>query len=203
MRKFLVQTFVAGILLFIPVFFLAFALLKVFEVIKKIVGPLVEEFDIDTVAGLLILNALAVLALAVMLFLLGLLAYLPAVSSRVGSLDRLLSDRVPGYLIIKGIIQGRVLPDTSANNLKSVLVKYNDTAQIGFEVERTPSGEVIVFLPNVPNPQTGRAAAFKAEDVEPLTLPPHKLVEALSFFGKGIGGEVAKARERRNTSNHI
>ena len=203
MKRFIVQTCVAGVLLFVPVFFLVFSLSKVFGVVKKSVGPLIDKLEIDSVAGFLILNAIAAIALAVTLFSLGLLAYLPSISSRIGSLDRLLLDRVPGYSIIKGILQGKLQPDTSAEGFKSVLVKCQDTAQIGFEVERMPSGEVIVFLPNVPNPQTGRAAAFKAEDVQPLALPPHKVVEALSFFGKGIGREVAAARETRNPQNQV
>lgn len=197
MKPFIVRTLSTGLVLLIPLFFLTFTLVRSFGSLRKIIEPIVAKLDIDRLAGLLFLNALAALLLLALVFALGLLARLPRVAARFESLDRLLRDRVPGYSIFKGVISGRINTDTSVSGYKSVLVRYNDTARIGFEVERTQTGEVIVFLPNVPNPQTGTAAGFRHEDVEPLDIPPHKLIEFLNFYGQGVGPSLAAVRQAR------
>lgn len=203
MKRFIIKTLTTGLMMFIPVFFLIYSLAKALGFMKKIVAPLIDKLSIDRFAGVLLLDFAAVLILVISVFFLGLLAYLPSVSTRINGLDRILSERVPGYSMIKGIIHGRVQSDTSTNSLKSVLVKYQGTAQIGLEVERTQTGEVIVFLPNVPNPQTGSAAAFLAEDVQPIGMKPHEVIEALSHFGKGIGAEITTVRQRKNTPPNL
>ena len=161
--------------------------------------PIVEFFGIEQLSGFLVINAIAALALAGLVFGLGLLTYLPAISKRIERLDQMLADRVPGYSIVKGILKGTLTEDTSTAESKTVLVRMNNTARIGFEVERSPTGVVIVFLPDTPNPQTGTAAAFPAEEVEPLNLPPREAIEMLNFFGKGISGPVEEVQRKRGT----
>lgn len=197
MKSFVKKTMVTGLFLLLPSFFLFYALINSFEILRKIVEPLGEKLGVDRVAGMVLLNTLTIIALLVVIFCLGLLAYLPAISIRVGKLDNLLTDRVPGYSLFKGIVGGAVQHDTSVAGMQSVLVRYNSVAKIGFEIERSMKGGVIVFLPNAPNPQTGTTAAFEPEDVEQLDIPPHKLLEMMNFYGKGINEAVELARKQR------
>lgn len=196
MKTFLTKTFVTGILLVVPVFFLVFTLMKAFHAVRGVMGPIVDTLEIERFAGILLLNVLAVVALILTIFVLGLFAYIPAVKKKVDQLDLFLRDRVPGYSIIKGIVSGTLKADTSVNDLKTVLVRQGDTARIGFEVERIDARNVMVFLPNVPNPQTGVAAAFRPENVHPIDLPPHKVLEMLNFFGRGVGTWVGQIQDQ-------
>lgn len=199
MRSFLIKTFVTGVFVLTPLFFVLYVLIQCFEFLRKIVEPLTDKLDIDRIAGVVVLNLVSVLVLVSVVFLLGLIAYIPAISARVDKLDQLLADRVPGYTILKSIIGGAIGEDTSVGNFQTVLVRYNETARIGFEVERSDDGGVVVYLPNTPNPQTGTAAAFLAKDVEPLDIAPHKAMEMLNFFGRGINQMLATARSQRGT----
>lgn len=197
MKSFVMKTLATGLFLLIPMFFLFYALAGSYEILRKVVEPLGEKLGVDRVAGMILLNGMTIAALFVVIFCLGLIAYLPAISVRVEKLDKLLTDRVPGYSLFKGVIGGAVQHDTSISGMQSVLVRYHSVAKIGFEIERSKNGGVIVFLPNAPNPQTGTTAAFEPEDVEQLDIPPHKLLEMLNFFGKGINETVEMARKQR------
>ena len=199
MKSFVTRTFAAGVFLLIPLFCVGYVVINVFKVLRRVAMPVVEKLDIDRVLGVLFLDAIAICLLLLLIFGLGLVAHLPAISHRVSRLDRLLSDRVAGYTMIKGIISGVLQEDTSVSSLQTVLVRYNDTARLGFEVERTENGGVVVFMPNTPNPQTGTAAAFEPENVERLDIAPHKATEMLNFFGKGVSGAVETARQQRGT----
>lgn len=198
MKSFVTRTFAAGVFLLIPVFFLVYAGINVFKFLRRIAEPMVEKLDVDRVLGILVLDTIAVLLLVALTFGLGLIAHLPAISHRVSRLDRLLADRVAGYSMIKGVISGVLQEDTSVSSLQTVLVHYNQTARLGFEVERSENGGVVVFMPNTPNPQTGTAAAFEPENVERLDIPPHKAMEMLNFFGKGVSSAVETARQQRS-----
>lgn len=201
MKSFLIKTFVTGILLLIPVFFLFFTGFRVFKTLRGVMAPLVDKLDIESAAGLILLNVLAILAVFLLVFVIGLLAYVGSVAKRIDALDNFLKDRVPGYALFKGILSGTIQSDTSVGGLKVVIVRHIDCARIGFEVERLDDHNVMVFLPNVPNPQTGIAAAYKPEDVSPIDLPPHKVMEMLSFFGRGVGAEIGKVQKENAAKN--
>ncbi len=198
MKSFIVKTLVTGILLMIPVFFFLFALVKVFGTLRQVMSPIIEALDIETLMGVILLNVLTLLALVLFIFLIGLLAYVGSIRTRIEALDSFLRDRVPGYAIIKGILSGTIQQDTSMGDLKVVIVRQGDMARIGFEVERIDEHNIMVFLPDVPNPQTGIAAAFRPDDVQQIKLAPHKVLEMLSFFGRGVGAEISKVQQDRN-----
>ncbi|MEQ9694948.1 hypothetical protein [Shimia sp. SDUM112013] len=194
MKSFVTKTMITGLLLLIPVFFLGFALVRVFATMRKVMEPIVETLGIDRVLGVIVLDLLAIAGLFGAIFLIGLLAHVGSFAKRIDALDGFLKDRVPGYAILKGILSGTLQADTSVSDLKTVIVRHLDTARIGFEIERIDDRNVMVFLPNVPNPQTGVAVAFRPEDVRVIDMPPHRVLEMLSFFGRGIGAEVSKVQ---------
>lgn len=184
MKSFMTKTLVTGVFLVVPVFFLVYALANSFERLRKIVEPFAAKLNVDSFVGLLVLDALTVAAMAIVVFALGLVAYIPAVSSRVDKIDALLMDYVPGYMVLKGILGGALDQETEMSGFKTVLVQYNGTGQIGFEIERSATRS-IVFLPNTPNPRTGTTVVFDHDDVEALDIAPHEALEMLTFFGKG------------------
>ena len=115
------------------------------------------------------------------------------IADRVDALDKTLAKRVPGYSIIVGVIRGAIDDDVSVDRLQTVLVAMEGGHRIGFEVERASNGDVVVFLPNVPNPQTGKAMAFPQDDVVQVDVPAHRVFEMLQFFGKGVADVVEVA----------
>lgn len=195
--RFIRQTLVAGLFVLIPILFMAYILAQGFIAIRAVATPVVDYFGLQHVWGFLLLNLAAVLIALVFLFLAGLLARLAFVSGPMARLDQAMSDRIPFYSMAKGILTGVVKDDTSIDQMKSVVVRVGGGLRIGFEIERTQEGYVVVFLPNVPNPQTGVAVAFKSDEVEPVGLAPHQVLEMMQFFGKGLAKQATAAREAR------
>lgn len=195
--RFIRQTLVAGIFVLIPILFVAYILAQGFIAIRAVATPAIDFFGLQHVWGFILLNLVAILIALICLFCAGLLARLAFVSGPMARLDKSMADRIPFYSMAKGILSGVVNDDTSIDQMKSVVVRVGGGLRIGFEIERTTDGYVVVFLPNVPNPQTGIAAAFLPDDIEPVELAPHQALEMMQFFGKGLSKQANAARDAR------
>ena len=195
--RFIRQTLVAGVFVLIPILFIAYILAQGFMAIQAVATPVIDFFGLQHVWGFVLLNLVALLIALIILFCAGLLARLAFVSGPMARLDKAMSDRIPFYSMAKGILSGVVKDDTSIDQMKSVVVRAGGGLRIGFEIERTPGGHVVVFLPNVPNPQTGTAMAFLPEEVEPVDLAPHQVMEVMQFFGRGLAAQAEAARDAR------
>ncbi len=196
MKTHFLRRFVPGLLLFIPLFVLAFGLVKVYEISGKLTEPLLGFADPERAIGSLILKLAALLLLLLAIYLLGYLADLPVVGKRVPQLDRGLNAIIPGYALAKGMIGGVVKDDALMDGFRPVLVRCADGHRLGFEVERTQSGLIVVFLPDSPSAKNGVSMVFEPDQVARLALPPHKAAEIMSFYGRGLGAEIEKVLTR-------
>ncbi|GAB5436753.1 DUF502 domain-containing protein [Falsiruegeria mediterranea] len=186
MKSTLMRRFVAGLLIAFPIVILGIALYTLFEVIQIIGDPLFGLIGTGTPIDSIIEHVLAAIAAFLIVYLLGYAAELQSVQDRVSRLDRLLVLLVPGYTMIKGFIGGVVAEDSLTEGFRPVLVDTVDSTRIGFEIERSDSGKVVVFLPNAPAASTGIVAAYDIDRVTRLDVPPHQVMEMLSFYGAGL-----------------
>ncbi len=193
MKSKILHRFVSGLLVFIPLFVLAFGLFKFHELAGVLAKPVLGFADPDTAFGAILIKVVAFFLVLLGIYLLGFLAALEVIHKRVQRLDRALNAIIPGYALAKGIIGGVVREDQMMDGFRPVLVHCNGGHRMGFEVERTQSGLVVVFLPDSPSPRTGISMVFEPQQVARLNLPPHKAVELLSFYGRGLGQEIEKA----------
>jgi len=190
MKSHFLRRFIAGLVVFIPLAVLVFGLIELHEIISKLTEPLLGFVSPDTAAGAIILKLVALLLVVLFVYLLGYLADLPVIRHRVERLDRALHSIIPGYVVAKGIIGGVVKDETLMGGFRPVLVQTTDGRRAGFEVERTDSGLVVVFLPNSPAARSGTNMVFEAKQVEILNVPPHKVAEIMNFHGRGLGVEI-------------
>lgn len=193
MKTHLLRRFVSGLLLFIPLFVLSYGLVKFYEFSGKLTQPLLGFADPSRPIGAIILKLAAVLVMLLVIYLLGFLADLPVVRTRVQRLDRALNAMIPGYALAKGIIGGVVKDDELMDGFRPVLVQCADGHRLGFEVERTQSGLIVVFLPDSPSARSGVSMVFDPAQVARLNLPPHKAAEIMSFYGRGLGEVIENA----------
>ncbi|MFY0691311.1 MAG: hypothetical protein JXR14_05230 [Paracoccaceae bacterium] len=198
---FLRRTMVTGIVVLLPVFFLAYLVFKLFSSIRAVAGPVIEILPIDRILGLVLLNIVAVLIVLALCLVAGLLARIEFISRKVERFDKTMSNRVPGYSIAKGALSGVLKEDIGIEDFKPVVVKSGRGLKVGFEVDRLPSGMVVVFLPNAPNPQLGTVVMFTADEVISTNLSRHKIVECMQFYGKGLAGEIKKNEFASNKPN--
>jgi uncharacterized membrane protein len=191
------RTVLTGAVLLLPIAALVYFLAQLFLIGVKVGRPIVDVLGIERVTGFLLVN-LAGLALVLgVCFLAGLAARMRAVTERMEQLDDLLEKRMPGYAIIVGALRGAMDGDVAVDALRAVLVRTAGGRRLGFEVERHGSGEVVVFLPNSPHPQTGVSMLFDAADVQAVDLPALRVFEILQFHGKGMAELAAEASPAR------
>ena len=82
--------------------------------------------------------------------------------------------------------------------LKTVLVSFDDHQLIAVEVERLDDGRVVVFLPGAPDPWSGSVVLVSPDRVAALPVEIGAMHRALKGIGRGsaalMGGPPAPRR---------
>ena len=73
-----------------------------------------------------------------------------------------------------------------------MIVKFDDNAQIAFEIERSERGNVVIYLPGSPNPWSGSVVYFEEDRVERLDMTVPEAINNIRHLGRGS----AKYREQ-------
>lgn len=191
------RTTLTGAVLLLPLAALVYFLAQLFLIGVKVGRPIVEFLGIERVTGFLLVNLAGIALVLGVCFLAGLAARMRAVTRRMDQLDDILEKRMPGYSLVVGALRGAVDGDVAVDTLRTVLVHTAGGRRLGFEVERLASGEVVVFLPNSPHPQTGVSMVFDTAEVQPVDLPALRVFEILQFHGKGMADLAAAAAPAR------
>jgi len=178
-------TILGGALFLVPLAFIAIVLGKAFEVSMLLATPLDGMIPLDSVAGIAMANIIAIILILAICFAAGLAARSSMFSKRVGRVDDILIDIMPGYAVAKGIVSGVVRKEDATSVLDPVLVQFDDYEQVAFEVERMGDRSVI-FLPGSPSAWSGASVIVDAARVTPLDLPPHQAVSLLRVMGRGM-----------------
>ncbi len=66
-----------------------------------------------------------------------------------------------------------------------MLARFDDLAQIGFEIERNEAGWVAVYLPGSPDPRSRSVCHLTADRVEPIDASFHSLIKSFKMLGRG------------------
>jgi len=177
-------TILGGVLFLVPLAFIAIVLDKAFEVSMLLAHPLDGLIPLDSFAGIAMANVIAIFLILAICLAAGLAAKTAMFSKRVGRIDNLLIDVMPGYAVAKGIVGGVAGKDDATSVLSPVLVKFDDYDQLAFEVERM-GDRCVVFLPGSPSAWSGASVIVDAGRVTPLDLPPHQAVSLLRVMGRG------------------
>jgi len=182
---FVKTTVIGGIVFLVPFIVVIFILGKAFLFMRGIAQPLTAALpSIDTAGEIFLVDLLAVALVLAVCFVAGLAARAAAAGRLVKALEARVLSRVPFYHFVKGMTES-VVEAESDTAMRSVLVRLDDYSQLAFEVERLPSGEVVVFLPGAPNPWSGAVCIVAAERVTPLEAPMLAAVQNIKHLGKG------------------
>lgn len=174
-----------GILFLIPIGILVFVFIQLFRVSIVVAEVVDGVVPIETVAGVGVANLLAILVIVLLCILAGFLSYISIVNDRVSRLDTILSNNVPGYVLVKGVLSAGESDPYEQDTLKPVLVEMGVFERIGFETDRG-QGKVVVFLPNQPSVVTGHSIVVDETRVRALDLPPRQVLSLLQVHGKGL-----------------
>ncbi|WP_193369205.1 DUF502 domain-containing protein [Pelagibius marinus] len=187
--RFIRTTVVGGLVFLIPFVILVLVLVlgKALEIMRVIAQPLSAFIPVDTVGGIALANLLEVGLILVLCFVAGLVAKARLSAKLVEGLEGRFLERLPVYHFIKGMA-GSIVQAEGDESMKTVLARFDDNAQIAFEIERTADGQVVVYLPGAPNPWSGSVALMAAERVTPLDVPMMTTVQKIKQLGKGSQG---------------
>ena len=177
-------TILGGVLFLVPIAVIAVILGKVFQISMMIVEPLDRIIPIDSFAGVAFENVLAIVLILLVCFLGGLLARSGWLAERIGKVDGLLIDLMPGYAVAKGVIGSVAKEDDITTLLKAVVVRFDDYDQIAFEIERDAT-KAVIFLPGSPSTWTGATIVVDLDRVTEMNMPTHKAMKLMRLLGRG------------------
>lgn len=181
---FIKTTIIGGLIFLIPFVLVVVVVGKAVQIMRGIAGPLQNLISINSIAGISLINLIAIILVILICFIAGLLARSSAGKRSFVWVDSRLITLIPGYSLIKGFT-GSIEKDKEKNQLKPVLVKFDDVSQLGFEIQRLNNGTVAVFLPDSPDARTGTVVYITNDRVELLDIDFSTAFRILRSLGHG------------------
>jgi uncharacterized membrane protein len=197
MNNFLKTAIIGGVAFVIPFIIVVVLLLKAMKIMMVIAAPLDSLIPIDTIGGVALANILALILVIIICFLAGLAAKSLYAKRIHESIDSKLRLFIPGYAFLKGMTGG-LEEDSEDKHMIPVVAKLDDSAQIGFEVDRLESGLVVVYLPGAPNPWSGSVVLMTEDRIEKLNLKFTAVTKVMKRIG--IGSAEAMSSSKINQS---
>ncbi len=194
MKKFLITTALGGILFLVPLVFVVLFLGKAYSIMLQVAEPLSRLLPLDTIAGIGMINILAIVVLLSVCVAAGLIARSPPARKLYSKLDRILLEVIPGYAWTKALVSSLGGADKTIEQFTPVLVRLDDQMQLGFEMERTDDGLVVVFFPGAPDVRSGSVAYVEASRVSPTEANLLAINKSLKLMGIGAAKLVPTAK---------
>ena len=182
--KFIKTTIIGGFVFMVPLVIVAAVVGKALEIMTLVAKPMGNRIPVDSIRGVAVGNLLALLVLALLCFVTGLIAKSKMAKKVYHSLDSALL-AIPGYAFIKGFTDSMTDSQEAAKFLIPVLVRFDDYEQIGFELERLKQGKVVVYLPGAPDPRSGSVVYLSADRVKRLDITVAQASNNLRHLGRG------------------
>lgn len=187
MEGLLRHTLFRGAVLLVPLAVLIFALSQIFAFGRTMSRPLADLLPQDTVAGIAAVDVVALLLVTGLCYLTGRYAGRLRGTQWGEFIDNLIVDLVPRYAVAKEVFDHRTTDGATPNMPDAVLVRFDDSAQIGLEVERSQSA-VTVYLPGSPGAWSGSVVLVDPERITRLDVPAQSLVSIQRRLGRGSLG---------------
>jgi len=178
-------TIIGGVVFLVPFVALAVVLGKAFALMRRLAEPVGALLPVQSVAAVALADILAVIALLVACLAAGLAARSSAGRRLAVKLEGAMLATIPGYQFVKGMADSLASSDELAQSFTPVVARFDDYSQIAFEVERTASGAVVVYLPGAPNPWSGSVAYVDPERIEKLDMTVAAAVRNIRQLGRG------------------
>jgi uncharacterized membrane protein len=182
--RFIKTTVLGGILFLVPIVIFIVVIGKALQLINMVAEPMAKLLPFATFGGMGIAQLIALGLLTLTCFIAGLAARSVTARGLVQSLETNVLDRIPAYALLKARA-GSVLTPEDTRDMQPVLIKFDDSWQVGFEVEKTGDGNSLVFLPGAPDPWSGSVCVVDAERIQPLPLNIREVSDLMKRLGKG------------------
>ena len=184
MLRFLKTTVLGGILFLVPIIIFIVFVNKALQITNKLATPIVGLLNIDSIGGTAVVELLAIGILVIICFIAGLAAKTPGAKKFSHSLEINVLEKIPAYALLKTKTQSVLNPEDT-DNLVTVTVRFDDSWQIAFEIERLKDGSVVIFLPGSPDPWSGSVCVVTDDRITPLDLTIKSATKLMKKLGRG------------------
>lgn len=177
-----------ALLVVVPAGIAGWVLWQMATVLRAVFEPVAKHLPFDSTGIKLAVFAASLLLLLLVCYFTGLFVRTAFGARLKRWLERRWLDRIPGYRIIRRIIN-RYLGDESETAFRPVLVDLYGagTLMVGFLVEDLGHGRASVFLPSVPAVTLGQLQIVPASRITALDAPLPAVAESLAMYGEGLG----------------
>lgn len=184
MFTFLKTTVLGGVIFLLPVVIFIAIVGKGLEFANKLATPLAERLPVDSVGDLAIVHLLALAILILICFIAGLVARTSQAKWFARSLETNFLEKIPAYALMKAKT-GSVLTPDDTKDMRPVLIRFDDSWQLGFEVEAIGEETCMVYLPGAPDPWSGSVCAVTRDRLSPLDINIKTASDLMRRLGKG------------------
>jgi uncharacterized membrane protein len=185
MFRFIKTTVLGGIVFLIPVIIFTFVIRKALEFTNKLATPLAKLLPVDSVGDLAITHLLAILILILICFLSGIAAKTTYARKLVKSLEANFLEKIPAYALAKAKAETMFSGEDSVGSKKPVMVRFDDSWQFAFEIDRVEDDKAVLFLPGSPDPWSGAVSIVALERITPLDITIKSVTGLMKHLGKG------------------
>jgi uncharacterized membrane protein len=185
--QFVRTTIVGGLLFLAPIVVLIVILAKAFDYAKKALSAVVVHIPAVSELSAGVATTLAVVLVALVCFLAGLLARTVPAQHVVNALESSVLSKIPAYEYLKQE-SASALGAAAGTDLPVVFVPMEGGWQLGLQTEPLGDGLVPIFVPGAPNPHSGSVFFFPADIIRPAGV---ELVSALNCLRRCGAGAFA------------
>ena len=189
--RYLLQRFVAGLLILGPLYLCALLLLKAMHSAAGLVAP---------IAGLLpdwlpADRALSMLLVVLLCVIVGIAVGTRPGRAGWGRIERSLLQKIPGYTVLRAFTW-QLAGEGRDQSWKPALVELAGGLVPAFIIEQLPD-RFTIFVPSTPTPMVGSTYVVTPERVHPLDVPLAHAIRTLTRWGEGCGELVAAMEARK------
>src|SRR6201987_2653561 len=186
LRKSVLGTLVAGLLVLAPIYLAVLLVLKAMRSLSTVMGPLAKLLP----AWLPGAQILSLLLVVIVCFLTGL-----GVRTGIGhaiweQIEKSLLQKLPGYPLLRSLTQ-RLAGESEGRAWRPALAEIEDALVPAFIIEELDDGRLTIFVPSVPTPFAGSVYILSSTRVHPLNVPFTQAVSVISRWGSGSKNLVA------------
>ncbi|WP_073086348.1 DUF502 domain-containing protein [Chitinophaga jiangningensis] len=175
------RTTAAGALLLLPVFAVIFLILKIAELVKKIVMPVAHHFPIE-IPGIGKETVVTILLLLILCFLAGVFMKSKPAQQFKNWLETKILVHIPGYSYLRALSTDKLNSQDQSWRPASVLIDGNEV--ICFVVDETEN-YYSLFFPGAPTPTSGTVSARLKGDVRLLPISVSETFMIIRQLGVG------------------
>jgi uncharacterized membrane protein len=184
MLGFFKTTILGGILFLVPIVVFVVVLAKALQLAHKIASPIAASLPLHSIGSFALVEIIALVIVVLGCFIAGLAAKTPTARKLVHLLESNVLENIPAYALMKAK-SGSILDPEDARDMKPVLVQFDDSWQIGYEIDQVGVDKSLIYVPGAPDAWSGTVCVVTMDRLQPLAMNIKEVSVLMKRLGKG------------------